>query len=125
MKAFYRMVIQAVRLTITEITPRPEKLQKVDLQGTDEEIRARVIYNLENEKLDNDEMWWHIRYCIDHEIRDYTDLMSRVAKHKCWKAWVRQAAAEYNCRFMEIGEVCERLLLARKLKITENEKYTL
>jgi hypothetical protein len=110
MKAFYRMVIQAVRLTITEITPRPEKLQKVDLQGTDEEIRARVIYNLENEKLDNDEMWWHIRYCIDHEIRDYTDLMSRVAKHKCWKAWVRQAAAEYNCRFMEIGEVCERLL---------------
>ncbi len=108
-REFYHMLIKVIRLTITEITPKA-KPRRVNLQGMPEEIRAQVLHNLEYEKLENDEMWWHIRYCIDHGIQGYTDLMSRVAKHGCWKAWVRQAAAEYCCRFMEVGEACERLL---------------
>lgn len=109
LKEFYRMVIKVVRLTIAEITPKAEP-RKVDLRGTQKEIRAQVLHNLEHGKMENEEMWWHIRYCIDHGICQYTDLMSRVAKHGCWKAWVRQAAAEYCCRFMGVGEVCEYLL---------------
>ena len=36
--------------------------------------------------------------------------MVNVAKNGQWKAWVRQAAAEYACRFMDVGTICIELL---------------
>ena len=53
-----------------------------------------MLYNLANEKMENDEMWWHVRYCIDHEVKECTDLMVNLARNGQWKAWVRQAAVE-------------------------------
>lgn len=34
----------------------------------------------------------------------------KIAKNGQRKAWVRQAAVEYVCRFMPVGEICDRLL---------------
>lgn len=109
-RKFYGMVLRVVYSVIEEITPKVERLEKVDLKGTEEEIRAQVIHNLREEKLKSEEMWWHIRYCIEHEVNECSDIMVNLAKNGQWKSWVRQAAAEYNCRFMDVGEFCEKLL---------------
>lgn len=106
-RKFYQMVFKVIRSTIEDITPKAEAAM---ITGSQEEIRAQVIHNLRKEKLSNEEMLWHIRYCIDHEIRECGDIMIRLAKNGRWKSWVRQAAAEYNCRFMGVEEVCEKLL---------------
>lgn len=107
---FYRMVLQTVRKVIVEITPKVDSLRIKQITGTEEEIRQKVLYNMANEKMENDEMWWHVRYCIDHQVKDCTDLMVNLARNGQWKAWVRQAAVEYGCRFLSGEEVCERLL---------------
>lgn len=104
---FYQMVIRVIRSTIEDITPKSKAAR---VTGSQDEIKARIIHNLRQEKLNNEEMLWHIRYCIDHEIRECGDLMIRLAKNGRRKSWVRQAAAEYNCRFMDVEEVCEKLL---------------
>ncbi len=128
---FYLMVLNAVRNTWADIKPIVDS-SRVDLiksmmgrtPGTKggfhspdgkppaigEEIQMALFHNLKHEKLENDEMWWHIRFCIDHEIWDYKDMMINVARNNQWKAWVRQTAVEYACRTMEVGEACEKLL---------------
>lgn len=37
---------------------------------TEEEIREQVIANMMTGELKGDVMRWHIRYCIDHNIRE-------------------------------------------------------
>ncbi len=107
---FYKMVLRVVGKVIVEITPKANSHRIEQITGTEEEICHQVLYNLANEKMENDEMWWHVRYCIDHEVKECTDLMVNLARNGQWKAWVRQAAVEYGCRFMDGEEVCERLL---------------
>lgn len=107
---FYEMAMGVVRDVIKEITPKVESTLIVRLMKNQEMTEVRILNNLMCEKLENDEMWWHIRYCIDHEIRGLEELMVNLAKNGQWKAWVRQAAAEYACRFMDVGTVCTELL---------------
>ncbi|MCI8659719.1 MAG: hypothetical protein HFG57_07960 [Lachnospiraceae bacterium] len=96
---FYQMVFNAIRSTIEEITPYAE-----DLEADGES------HNMKNEKLTNGAMWRYIRYCIDHDIQECKDIMIRMARNGQWKSWVRQAAAEYCCRFMDVEEVCEKFI---------------
>lgn len=109
---FYRMVSAAICATVEETTPRPDAsfVARIMSAGTEAEIRERVLRNLKQEKLKNEEMWWHIRYCIDHEVRECQGMMINVAKNGQWKAWVRQVAVEYICRYFDMQTVCEELL---------------
>ena len=108
--AFYGIGIRVLRRVLQEITPKAESTLISRIMRNPETAEVRILNNLMYEKLENDEMWWHIRYCIDHEIRGVEELMVNVAKNGQWKAWVRQAAAEYACRFMDVGTICIELL---------------
>lgn len=107
---FYRMGQKVICGVIQEITPKAESERIRKMTGSQEEIQEEVICNLKNGKLDNDEMWWHIRYCIAREIPGFEELMMNVAKNGQWKAWVRQAAAEYVCRFWDVEKICGEFL---------------
>ena len=107
---FYEMAIRVIRQVTEEITPKVESALISRILRKQEMAEVRILNNLMYEKLENDEMWWHIRYCIDHEIQGLEELMVNVAKNGQWKAWVRQVAAEYACRFMDVGTVCTELL---------------
>lgn len=116
LRGLYGMVIQSIENTIREITPKLKGsccFAENEAESEREKMTdAQVLENLFSKRMENEELWWHIRYCIDHGILGCEDLMTGIARNGRWKAWVRQTAVEYVCRFMEVGEICERLLPA-------------
>lgn len=77
---------------------------------TKEEIREQVILNVMSGELKGDVMRWHIRYCIDHGIRECAPVILRTARNPVRNVWVRKDALAYACGLMGIREVCEDLL---------------
>ena len=74
------------------------------------EIREQVIANMMSGELRGDVMRWHIRYCIDHQIRECSTVILRAAKNPVRNVWVRKDALEYACGMMGVHEVCRDLL---------------
>lgn len=111
-REFYRLAVRIVSDTMKELEPVVDSRLVEGISGTEEEVRGQVIRNLKRGKLKNDEMWWHIRYCIDHGIRDEQcqEILIAAAKRNWWKAWVRQAAVEYACRTLSGEELYGELL---------------
>ncbi|MCI8269517.1 MAG: hypothetical protein HFG55_07650 [Lachnospiraceae bacterium] len=106
---FYRFVLEGIRETFIEILPKAETSRTEALEKNGYAC-AQALNNLEQENLDNEELLRYIRYCISRELRDFKEPMVKIAKNGQRKAWVRQAAVEYVCRFMPVGEICDRLL---------------
>ncbi len=104
---FYSIVLEGIRDTFEEILPKAETSCA---EEQNENACAQVFNNLEQENLGNEELLWYIRYVISHELRDFGEQMVKIAKNGQRKAWVRQAAVEYVCRFMSVEEICEKLL---------------
>ena len=77
---------------------------------TEEEIKEQVIANLMSGELKGDVMRWHIRYCIDHQIRECAPVILRAARNPVRNVWVRKDALLYACGLMDVREACECLL---------------
>lgn len=77
---------------------------------TEEEIREQVIANMMTGELKGDVMRWHIRYCIDHNIRECAPVIFRAARNPVRNVWVRKDALAYACGLMGIREACKELL---------------
>ncbi len=77
---------------------------------TEEEIREQVIVNVMSGELKGDVMRWHIRYCIDYQIRECAPVILKAAKNPVRNVWVRRDALRYACGMMGVHEVCEHLL---------------
>lgn len=130
---FYQMVLDVVLSIIIDITPEmpSSKNESICLirqkiaQGMAEEetgylvgsgdgwrreTGALLYRSLKEEELEENEIWWCIRCCIDYDIRDCADLIVGIAKGSYQKAWIRQTAVEYVCRTMDAKEACEKML---------------
>lgn len=74
------------------------------------EIREQIIENLMSGELKGDVMRWHIRYCIDYEIRECAPVILKAAGNPIRNVWVRKDALEYACHMLGIHEVCRDFL---------------
>lgn len=77
---------------------------------TEMELREQITTNLQTEDLKGDILRWHIRYCLDHQVRECARIIFRTARNPVRNVWVRKDALKYACSMMGIRSVCQTLL---------------
>lgn len=90
---------------------RNEPYLPVDMTGwTESEIRSKMIWDLENMRMSEEEMTEHLWYCVDHEVWEVKDRIVEIARTRKRKWPVRKVAVEYACRMLSLDELCEKVL---------------
>lgn len=90
---------------------RNELYHSVDMTGWSEaEIRSKMIWDLENMRMSEEDMIEHLQYCVDHEVWEAKDRIVEIARTRKRKWPVRKIAVEYTCRMLPLAEICEKVL---------------
>lgn len=90
---------------------RNETYHPVDMTGWSEnEIRSKMVWDLENMRMGEEDMIEHLQYCVDHEVWEAKDRIVEIARtrKRVWR--VRKVAVEYACRMLPLEELCEKVL---------------
>lgn len=77
---------------------------------TEEKSRKRVVHELKYVPLKEEEMIENIWYCIDNEVTEAAHRIVEIARSRRRKWTVREAAVEYVCRMLPVGEICKEVL---------------